>query len=282
MYVCGQKNLLSRIIDLIDKDRLPKFCILVGNKGFGKKVVSDFIARKIGANFVPCEIKVDSVREVVENSYTITEKTLYMFSDCDDMSVGAKNALLKVTEEPPNNSYFIMTVRDISNVLGTLTSRGTVFYLDNYTVQDIQDFINHKNYIFKDNIIDIIKTICICPEDVNNASKINIKEVYDTADKFIQFIGAANLANELKIVTTLSTKKDDGKIDPVMFLRCIMLCCNSYMLGDCNNEDCAVFHKIIKNTSKYLSELNSKGSNKAMILDNWIISTHLDITGGEI
>ena len=54
------------------------------------------------------------------------------------------------------------------------------------------------------------------------------------------------------------------------------------MLGDCNNEDCAVFHKIIKNTSKYLSELTSKGSNKAMILDNWIISTHLDITGGEI
>lgn len=282
MYICGQKELISRIDNLTDKNKFPRFCIISGGEGFGKKVLSEYISKKLGCVFVPCDIKVESVRETIYNAYAVSNKTLYMFFDCDNMSLAAKNALLKVTEEPPNNAYFIMTVRDLSSVLGTLISRATVFNMSSYTIDDIKEYAKEKNYSFDSKVEKLVYQICICPKDVAVCSKIDVSYLYDLADKFIQYIGSVPVYNEFKIVSSLSTKKDDGKLDPVLFLRCVMICCNSYILNECPKEDTEVFYKIIKQTSKHLSELCQKGSSKQLVLDNWILNTHLDISGGEL
>ncbi len=281
MYICGQKELLSDINTLIDKNKFPHFAILVGGVGFGKKLLADYIAMRLGANFVPCGIKAEEVRDVIYNSYTVIEKTLYMFFDCDDMSVTSKNALLKVTEEPPNDSYFIMTVQDLSSVLGTIVSRATVFYMNPYSVSDIDDYIEKNDFDFDDKTRSIVKQICTCPNDVKIASSTDIKAVYDTADKFIQYIGAVNLANELKIPQSLDVKMDNSeKINTVMFMRCILLCCADMISQEISKDDVCVFSKIISETSKALHEYQSKGSNKQAVLDNWIVKTHMAVSGG--
>lgn len=282
MYICGQKELLSDINTLIDKNKFPHFAILVGGAGFGKKLLADYIAMRLGANFVPCGIKAEEVRDVIYNSYTVAEKTLYMFFDCDDMSVTSKNALLKVTEEPPNDSYFIMTVQDLSSVLGTIVSRATVFYMNHYSVNDIDEYIKKNGFDFDDKTRSIVRQICTCPNDVRIASSSDIKAVYDTADKFIQYIGAVNLANELKISQSLDIKKDDNeKINTVMFMRCILLCCSQMISQDgVIPEDVRVFHSIIKETSKSLIEFQTKGSNRQSVIDNWIVNTHMAVSGG--
>ena len=74
MYICGQKELLSDINTLIDKSKFPHFAILVGGVGFGKKLLADYIAMRLGANFVPCGIKAEEVRDVIYNSYTEQRK----------------------------------------------------------------------------------------------------------------------------------------------------------------------------------------------------------------
>lgn len=282
MYICGQKELLSDINTLIDKNKFPHFAILVGGVGFGKKLLADYIAMRLGANFVPCGIKAEEVRDVIYNSYTVAEKTLYMFFDCDDMSVTSKNALLKVTEEPPNDSYFIMTVQDLSSVLGTIVSRATVFYMNPYSVNDIDEYIKKNGFDFDDKTRSIVRQICTCPNDVRIASSSDIKAVYDTADKFIQYIGAVNLANELKISQSLDIKKDDNeKINTVMFMRCILLCCSQMISQDgVIPDDVRVFHSIIKETSKSLIEFQTKGSNRQSVIDNWIVNTHMAVSGG--
>ena len=282
MYICGQKELLSDINTLIDKNKFPHFAILVGGVGFGKKLLADYISMRLGANFVPCGIKAEEVRDVIYNSYTVAEKTLYMFFDCDDMSVTSKNALLKVTEEPPNDSYFIMTVQDISSVLGTIISRATVFYMNPYSVNDIDEYIKKNGFDFDDKTRSIVRQICTCPNDVRIASSSDIKSVYDTADKFIQYIGAVNLANELKISQSLDIKKDDNeKINTVMFMRCILLCCSQMISQDgVIPDDIKVFHSIIKETSKSLIEFQTKGSSRQSVIDNWIVNTHMAVSGG--
>ena len=282
MYICGQKELLSDINTLIDKNKFPHFAILVGGVGFGKKLLADYIAMRLGANFVPCGIKAEEVRDVIYNSYTVAEKTLYMFFDCDDMSVTSKNALLKVTEEPPNDSYFIMTVQDLSSVLGTIISRATVFYMNPYSVNDIDEYIKKNGFDFDDKTRSIVRQICTCPNDVRIASSSDIKTVYETADKFIQYIGAVNLANELKISQSLDIKKDDNeKINTVMFMRCILLCCSQMISQDgVIPDDIKVFHSIIKETSKSLIEFQTKGSNRQSVIDNWIVNTHMEVSGG--
>lgn len=282
MYICGQKELLSDINKLIDKNKFPHFAILVGGVGFGKKLLADYIAMRLGANFVPCGIKAEEVRDVIYNSYTVAEKTLYMFFDSDDMSVTSKNALLKVTEEPPNDSYFIMTVQDLSSVLGTIISRATVFYMNPYSVNDIDEYIKKNGFDFDDKTHSIVRQICTCPNDVRIASSSDIKAVYETADKFIQYIGAVNLANELKISQSLDIKKDDSeKINTVMFMRCILLCCSQMISQDgVIPDDIKVFHSIIKETSKSLIEFQTKGSNRQSVIDNWIVNTHMAVSGG--
>lgn len=281
MYICGQKKLLSEVDNLIDNKKFPRFSIIVGGYGFGKKLISDYIARRIGANFVPCGTKAEEVRDVIYNSYTSTEKTLYAFFDCDDISATSKNALLKVTEEPPNDSYFIMTVQDTSSVLGTIISRASVFYMNPYTVDDIAEYTKHSGISFDDDVSRVVNQICICPNDVRIASSSDIKAVYDTADKFIQYIGAVNLANELKIPQSLDIKMDNSeKINTVMFMRCILLCCADMISQEISKDDVFVFSKIISETSKALHEYQSKGSNKQAVLDNWIVKTHMAVSGG--
>lgn len=281
MYICGQKTLIAKIDALVKNNTVPRFIILVGNEGFGKKILSDHIARSINANFVPCSIDIDSIRDMITNANTIVDKTLYMLPDCDNMSINAKNAILKVTEEPPNNSYFIMTVRDISTVLDTLISRGTVFTLEPYSTKDIQDFIDMKCSDIPESDIKKIKQICICPKDVLLLKNKSLSDLYDMSDKFIQYIGQANIANELKIATSLALKKtDEDKIEPTLFLRCIMILCNAYIKQKCSKEDEKIFHTIIAETSKCLSDLCMKGCNKQIAIDNYIVSTHMKVNGG--
>lgn len=284
MYVCGQRTLISKIDTLVKSKSVPRFIILVGNEGFGKKVLSDYIARSIGANFVPCSIDIENIRDMISTANTVVDKTLYMLPDCDTMSINAKNAILKVTEEPPNDSYFVMTVRDISTVLDTLVSRGTVFTLEPYSKDDIQDFVDMRCNDIPESDIKKMKQLCICPKDVLLLRGRSLSDLYDMSDRFIQYIGQANIANELKIAAQLAVKKADvdNKIDPTLFLRCIMILCNAYITQPCSKEDEKIFHVIISETSKCLSEMCMKGCNKQIAIDNYIISTHMKVNGGAI
>lgn len=282
MYVCGQKNIINRIDSLVQRDKFPRFCILVAPEGYGKKVLSEYIAKSLGCLFVPCETKVESVRETIYNAYNVSSKVLYMFFDCDDMSVNSKNALLKVTEEPPNNAYFIMTVQNLSNVLPTIISRGTVFNLENYSISELKEYASENKYDIDKNTENVLYQVCTCPKDVTTYTSTDLKAVYDLADKFIQYIGSVSLYNEFKMACSLNMKSDADKIDPVLFMRCVMFVCNNYIKNECTKEDCIIFYKIIQQTSKYLSELCQKGSSKQMVIDNWILNTHLEISGGAL
>ena len=282
MYICGQKNILSKIDYLIKENKFPKFSLILGDYGFGKKVISDYISRRLGTHFVPCGTKAEDVKDVINDAYSVVEPTLYMFSDCDDMSSSSKNSLLKVTEEPPRNVYFIMTACDKSSILDTIISRAYTFQLEPYSQKDILDFVSNRALVFSGDDLNIVKNICVCPNDALIASTINISDVYSLADKFIQFIGSANLANELKITQSLNLKKEESpdKIDPIIFLKCIIFCCNEYIIKDISTEDIRVFYNIINETRKALHDFTAKGANKQMCIDNWILNTHLSIVGG--
>ena len=278
MKIIGQKELLQGIDDLIRKNHFPRFSIIVGEPGSGKKLISDYISKNLGCQFIPCEIKVEEVRNVLDLSYTIDTPTVYMFADADKMSSAAKNSILKVTEEPPQNAYFIMTLLDTQNTLGTLLSRGTVFYMNKYTPNQLEEYCSYKGYNVRDNELNIIKKVCLTPQDVQNAVSGKIQEFYSLAEKFINLIGTANLSNELKVGIFLSYKEDDKKYDPVLFMRTFMFLCNDQFYTSNDKR----FFEALKCTSSFLSLLSTKGINKVCVIDNWIISLHFIMTGGEL
>lgn len=194
-------------------DSFPRFIIITGPKGSGKKVLADYIAREMSALKVDVNNGVDDVREAIAQAYKTSIKTVYIFSDTDKMSVQAKNALLKVTEEPPRKSVFIMTVEDVNGTLGTLKSRGTVISMEPYTFNELRNFSDNEK----------ICTIATNPGEVLELSKLNIDEFIAYCEKVLDNIATVTGVNAFKIANAFKFKEDqeDG-YDPILFLNCVL------------------------------------------------------------
>lgn len=134
----GQKNNIRTIIKWRCNKSIPRFIIISGQEGSGRLTLAKVVMKMINISGVICNNSIDGVRETIDNAYTCVSPTMYIFRNADDMSTAAKNALLKVVEEPPNNAYFIMTVQNVDNMLGTIKSRGTVIKMEPYSKYELE------------------------------------------------------------------------------------------------------------------------------------------------
>lgn len=262
----GQERLLNRIDKMIGAG-FPRFTIICGNKNSGRKMIANKIAKGLNAHLINSSIKVDDVREIIDLSYKQSEPTVYLLADVDKMSPAAKNALLKITEEPPRKAYFIMTLQDINNTLGTLKSRGTVLNIDPYTPDNLLDYAEANKYELTEEEQEIVSNICTVPGEVDLVVRYNISEFYDFVKTVIQSIGIVNGANAFKIGQRLSYKEDDGGWDISLFMRAIMYLCRKKM----DTEPISQYRDSIRVTSKYLSQLSITGINKPSTIDMWIL-----------
>lgn len=262
----GQERLLNRIDKMIDAG-FPRFTIICGNKQSGRKMIVNRIAKGLKAHLINSSIKVDDVRDIIELSYKQSEPTLYLLSDVDKMSPAAKNALLKITEEPPRKAYFIMTLQDISSTLATLKSRGTVLNIDPYTPSNLMEYAESKGYSLTKEEQDIVSNICTVPGEVDLLVRYNISDFYDFVKTVVESIGIVNGANAFKIGLKLSYKEDDGGWDIALFMRAIMYLCRQKM----NTLPIHQYRDSIVVTSKYLSQMSVTGINKSSTIDMWIL-----------
>lgn len=269
----GQQKLLNNIDRMISSD-FPRFIILVGENGSGKRTVSHEIANKLGALAVEADIKVEAVREIISVAYKIPTPTLYIFPEADKMSVSAKNALLKVTEEPPKRAYFVMTVNDTSQILATLRSRATVLKLDNYSPTEIEEFA--KLYFPKilEDDLNILSSVCSNALEVKMFCDYGIQEFYNYCRLVVDNIYTANAANALKIGAKLNFKKEEDGIPaegvgyPVpLFMKTVM---HLFSQKVKETRD-PLYLEALRITSKYLTDINITGINKSATIDMWII-----------
>jgi len=262
----GQCNLQSRIEYLINTNGLPRFSIFVGPKGSGKKTfVRELINSLTDGLYEECGIKIDDVRNLIADAYKIHSTAVYFIPDADNMSNAAKNALLKVTEEPPNNAYFIMTLEDENNTLETIRSRGTVFHMDRYTPDEIASYFYEEYHANNGKPEEeIIRAICETPGEVDLLSNIDnknyIADFYDYVKLVVDNIAEVSLANAFKIPSKVALKEDAEGYDLRLFWKAFMKVC--FDVGKYNG---------IYTTAMYLQKLRVKGINRSMLMDNWVL-----------
>ena len=120
--------------------------MLAGPAGSGKRTIAEAIARSIlisGSSdslasypyFLHItkepdkqEISIDSVRQIIEFFHLKTPgkgaiRRIVLIENAQTMSLEAQNALLKILEEPNDDSIFILTADSARNVLPTIASR---------------------------------------------------------------------------------------------------------------------------------------------------------------
>ena len=265
----GQERLQNILGTLIENQEFPRFSILTGVSGSGKKTMCDWIAdQMLKWHVTPYklpDVKIDTIREMIATSYKAVYPVLYIIADADSMSTQAKNSLLKITEEPPNNAYFIMTLEDAAMTLETIRSRASIFALDNYKKSEIEQYTKRTRKPTKKEL-DIVCEICDVPGDVENIYKYNPIEFYDYVVKVADNIADVEGANSFKISDKLAIKQDSEGYDVKLFLRAFMQICAERL-----ETDPLRYASGISITSKYLSQFGIRGISKAMLMDGWIL-----------
>lgn len=256
----GQFEFLKVIKSQIDLDAFPRFSIIVGNRGSQFYSIASEIANMLDANFASVsDVKVDTIRDVILESYKVVSKTLYFIENAEMMSAQAENALLKVTEEPPNNAYFILAVENFSILLPTIRSRGSGYVLDNYSMSDIMQY--YQMIASEDkNDERVIKLLANTPGDVDMLCAMHPVEFYDFVEKVVHHIATASGSNAFKIAQKIKLKDTDEGYDLILFWKAVQQIC----FDENQFEACRV-------TGQYLWNAQMKSINKQMLFDSWIL-----------
>ena len=222
----GLNKFMNELIYLYEHDKLPNKIFLSGQKGLGKSTLAyhfiNFVLSKnenfaydiknfeinlqnqsfktilnksnlnfflIDVNFESKFIDINQVRELISNlnKSSLNNKPRFILIDnVEFLNLNSINALLKVIEEPSNNTYFIL-VSNNKKVLPTLLSRCINFKIslsNNEILQitnklldrDLNEVINKdliNYYSTPGNIINLFK---FAENNKYNLKNINLKE----------------------------------------------------------------------------------------------------------
>ena len=174
MRILGNHIQINLIKSLIKKKQFPNSLILSGQKGIGKSL----IAKNTAYCLVNC-IKLDELTNIKEltnhdilyvcknyleekkqskqlmyrddiahiRSFFKTKnenlnKRVCIIDSIDDLSIDAINSLLKIIEEPNNNSHFILISHDNKKLLPTIISRSFQIKFNNFNKNDFLSILN--------------------------------------------------------------------------------------------------------------------------------------------
>ena len=258
----GQIKLKERLKNQIDNNTLSRFIILVGDKGQGKKTLANWIVDELGAIKYVSGIKISDIRQTIEQAYRIADITVYIISDADSMSEEAKNAMLKVVEEPPNKAYFILTLQDLENTLPTIKGRAVSYKLETYSQVELLEYCKQKDIEYNSWVLSVAEN----PYEIDQLLGVGSESFKDYVELVVDNIAVTSGANSFKIADKLALKGEEDKYDLKLFWRAfIIICLKRY------KEDVTRFCKAILITSKYIQELRIRGINLQSHFDMWLL-----------
>lgn len=257
----GQKGLMYFLTGL---ETVPKLLLVVGESGSGRRtLLSEYYTRK-GIEMFHVKHAIASVRDAVRQAYSghMLRPTVYIIADADRLSNDAKNTLLKVTEEPPENVYFAMTVEDENGMLDTIKSRSFVIHMASYSEKEL------KTYCAESGIDERAVAIASTMGEIEQIGQYGVQKFYDYVYKVYQHIASSSLANALKITNEVALKDDADGYDLKLFWKAFVYICGEDMKLE--NSRWAKDAKYISITSNFLQAMTLRGINKTMLFVNWL------------
>ena len=131
--VCSQENIVRILQNQISTNTFKQAYIFVGPAGCGKTTCARILANEInGGQGVPIELdaasnnSVDDIRKIGEQAKMMSLDSpykVYILDEVHMLSGGAWAAMLKLIEEPPAKTIFILATTDVQKVPKTILSR---------------------------------------------------------------------------------------------------------------------------------------------------------------
>lgn len=270
----GQEKLKC---DIANWPALPRFLIVEGAKGSGRKTLIRYIADKWNADSVLVESSVESVRNIIVDAQSLFKKRIYVL-DSSNMSSSALNALLKITEEPPSNCHIAMICDSTAKVLPTLISRSRTMSMLPYSMQEKLEYIEQSRFDeLKKLDTRVLTDYCHLASNLSDLQTIlasGAEELFEKVETFYDLIWEASASNALKVTSWLKFKESDtDKIDPILFLNCLLNWSTVIVIRrgtEMDFEEARAHDYLVREASKCLTSIKRKGANARIYVNQFI------------
>lgn len=152
--VVEQTAIKDILMDQISTGTFQHSYLFCGPAGCGKTTAARIFANDInGGKGNPIEVDaasnngVDNVREIIDGARRKpldSDYKVYIIDECHMLSTGAWNAMLKLLEEPPKTTVFIMCTTDPQKIPATILSRVQRY---NFSKISLDNIVKRLKYI---------------------------------------------------------------------------------------------------------------------------------------
>ena len=257
----GQEDIKRQLLQRLYNNILPKVIIIVGEEGYGKKTLVKWFSQETNIPYTMFNNSIDSVREAINLSIQESTKQFYVFENIED-NRATQNAILKLLEDSPINTYFFLLVKDISILLPTVINRGIQINIPKYRIEDLKQF----------NSDELALKIFDNPSQLIRVKDTNLQELINTTNKIIEKLDIANISNALKLSSYIKSKDNPDGYDLDIFIKALKY---SFLDLYTKTKDDSVERKF-KIYEQCL--INAKQDQK-FFMDQFIIKNYMEIKG---
>ena len=153
-------------------------------------------------------IPVSQIRKIASWIYSAPENQVkcIIIEGIEGITDSSKNALLKILEEPPANTYFFLIAESIGRIPQTILSRVRRYHLVNLDEKS-KNYIIKEIYLDDPDLYDSLKTFFM------TKSGVNCRELHNDAENFL--LSAMNRADiPYKDFQSMLSKINSGKLFP--------------------------------------------------------------------
>ncbi|MBT3182264.1 MAG: DNA polymerase III subunit delta', partial [Deltaproteobacteria bacterium] len=226
--IIGHKSQIEQLRKAIESKRLPNAYLFVGPKGVGKRLVADCLALSLAClnnkgTWGACgecagcikstngnhpdqllvepsgeNIKIDQIRELQSDlrfHSMESAKKIAIVDDADRMTESASNSLLKVLEEPPESTHFVLVSSMSHGLLPTIRSRSQAISFSPLRDGDVAKHIAKGRGISE---MDAMRVARFAGGSLGIAMTVDIDFIDEVLNKFITITKKASTADILE------------------------------------------------------------------------------------
>jgi len=200
-------------------------------------------------------ILINSIRDIKKNIHLNSQKNynVYLIFEADKLCYPrneAGNSLLKILEEPPVNTIFILVTSHKEKILDTMLSRCCDFYFSKLDTNTITNYLEENNYQIEQKKI----LIQLCDNNLNLIielieQSIDLKLLIDKGQELIN-----NIINDVKLQEChqfIETLFKNNKKEFKLYIKIIII-----ILNDLNKMNTQYGNLNILNKQTNVKELN--------------------------